>query len=65
MGRNCDWKHLYNRDVISMPDKWEYPWVRTPLLKSVEAWIELYDAFGFVVRFYHSTKDRVIFCYAI
>ena len=25
-GRNADWKHLYNRDVISMPDKWEYPW---------------------------------------
>ena len=25
-GRNCDWTHLFNRDVISMPDKWEYPW---------------------------------------
>jgi hypothetical protein len=25
-GRNCDWKHLDNADVISMPDKWEYPW---------------------------------------
>jgi len=25
-GRNHDWEHLYNRDVISMPDKWEYPW---------------------------------------
>ncbi|MBX7143533.1 MAG: glucosidase [Oligoflexia bacterium] len=24
--RNSDWSHLYNRDVISMPDKWEYPW---------------------------------------
>src|SRR5215510_5414202 len=24
--RNQDWSHLYNRDVISMPDKWEYPW---------------------------------------
>ncbi len=24
--RNADWVHLYNRDVISMPDKWEYPW---------------------------------------
>ena len=24
--RNADWKHLYNRDVLSMPDKWEYPW---------------------------------------
>jgi hypothetical protein len=25
-GRNAEWKQLYNRDVISMPDKWEYPW---------------------------------------
>ena len=25
-GRNADWKHLYNDDIISMPDKWEYPW---------------------------------------
>ena len=26
LGRNRDWPHLFNRDVISMPDKWEYPW---------------------------------------
>jgi hypothetical protein len=25
-GRNNDWTLLHNRDVISMPDKWEYPW---------------------------------------
>jgi hypothetical protein len=25
-GRNHEWSHVYNRDVISMPDKWEYPW---------------------------------------
>ena len=25
-GRNHEWRHLYNDDVISMPDKWEYPW---------------------------------------
>jgi Mannosylglycerate hydrolase MGH1-like glycoside hydrolase domain len=25
-GRNHEWNHLYNADVISMPDKWEYPW---------------------------------------
>ncbi len=24
--RNADWRHLYTRDVLSMPDKWEYPW---------------------------------------
>jgi len=25
-GRNSAWTHLFNADVISMPDKWEYPW---------------------------------------
>lgn len=25
-GRNNQWKHLNNADIISMPDKWEYPW---------------------------------------
>jgi len=25
-GRNCEWQNLNNADVISMPDKWEYPW---------------------------------------
>jgi hypothetical protein len=25
-GRNANWTHLNNADVISMPDKWEYPW---------------------------------------
>jgi hypothetical protein len=25
-GRNSQWLHLYNADIISMPDKWEYPW---------------------------------------
>ncbi|HTC40359.1 MAG TPA: hypothetical protein VK703_02240, partial [Candidatus Acidoferrales bacterium] len=25
-GRNHEWTHLYNSDVISMPDTWEYPW---------------------------------------
>ncbi len=24
--RNGEWEHLFNRDIISMPDKWEYPW---------------------------------------
>ena len=24
--RNDHWNHMYNADVISMPDKWEYPW---------------------------------------
>jgi len=25
-GRNYEWNHLHNADIISMPDKWEYPW---------------------------------------
>ena len=25
-GRNAEWRHLDNRDVLAMPDKWEYPW---------------------------------------
>ncbi len=25
-GRNHQWRHIFNEDVISMPDKWEYPW---------------------------------------
>jgi hypothetical protein len=25
-GRNHDWRHLKNQDIILMPDKWEYPW---------------------------------------
>ena len=25
-GRNHEWTHMHNGDVISMPDKWEYPW---------------------------------------
>jgi hypothetical protein len=26
LGRNHEWTHLYNSSVVSMPDKWEYPW---------------------------------------
>jgi hypothetical protein len=25
-GRNAEWNYLYSRDIISVPDKWEYPW---------------------------------------
>ncbi len=25
-GRNHEWLHVYNDDVLAMPDKWEYPW---------------------------------------
>jgi hypothetical protein len=25
-GKNAEWTHLFNSEVLSMPDKWEYPW---------------------------------------
>ncbi len=25
-GRNAQWRHVFSRDILSMPDKWEYPW---------------------------------------
>jgi hypothetical protein len=28
-GRNIEWRHLNNHDVLSMPDTWEYPWYAT------------------------------------
>ncbi len=28
-GRNTDWYHMNSHDIISMPDKWEYPWFAT------------------------------------
>ena len=27
--RNKEWEHMENKDIISMPDKWEYPWFAT------------------------------------
>jgi hypothetical protein len=38
-GRNRHWFHLYSADVISMPDKWEYPWFA--------AWDLAFHAVGF------------------
>ena len=37
-GRNSDWRHLNNADVISMPDKWEYPWYAAWDLAFHTAW---------------------------
>ncbi|WP_027376576.1 MGH1-like glycoside hydrolase domain-containing protein [Kaistella palustris] len=27
--RNTEWSHMQNKDIVSMPDKWEYPWFAT------------------------------------
>jgi hypothetical protein len=29
--RNAEWFHMLNSDIISMPDKWEYPWFASPM----------------------------------
>jgi hypothetical protein len=50
--RNGDWPHLFNRDIISMPDKWEYPWYA--------AWDSAYHmiAFGNIDQDY--AKDQLL-----
>ena len=49
---NSDWKHLYNRDVISMPDKWEYPWYA--------AWDLAFHMIPFSRIDPHYTKEQLI-----
>jgi hypothetical protein len=39
-GRNERWRHLYARDIVSMPDKWEFPWFA--------AWDLAFHTFPFV-----------------
>jgi Mannosylglycerate hydrolase MGH1-like glycoside hydrolase domain len=51
-GRNSDWRHLYNRDVISMPDKWEYPWYA--------AWDLAFHMIPFATIDPHFAKDQLI-----
>ena len=34
-GRNHDWPHIFNRDILSMPDKWEYPWFAAGIWPSI------------------------------
>jgi len=51
-GRNRDWRHLYNRDVISMPDKWEYPWYA--------AWDSAFHMIPFAHIDPHFVKEQLI-----
>jgi hypothetical protein len=51
-GRNNDWGHLYNRDVISMPDKWEYPWYA--------AWDLAFHMVPFARIDPHFTKEQLV-----
>ncbi len=51
-GRNSDWPHLFNRDIISMPDKWEYPWYA--------AWDSAFHMVPFSHLDIHFAKEQLI-----
>ncbi|MDX2146569.1 MAG: glucosidase [Planctomycetota bacterium] len=51
-GRNIEWDHLFNRDVISMPDKWEYPWYA--------AWDLAFQMIPFADIDPYFTKDQLL-----
>lgn len=50
-GRNRQWRHLSARDVISMPDKWEYPWFA--------AWDLAFHAMSFALIDIDFAKDQI------
>ncbi len=50
--RNFSWQHLNNRDIISMPDKWEYPWYA--------AWDLAFHMVSFVEIDPHFTKEQLL-----
>ena len=52
LGRNRGWSHLFNRDVISMPDKWEYPWYA--------AWDLAFHMIPFAKLDPHFAKDQLV-----
>jgi hypothetical protein len=51
-GRNHEWRHIYNSDVISMPDKWEYPWFA--------AWDLAFHTISLAIVDSHFAKDQLI-----
>ena len=50
--RNTDWAHLHNKDIISMPDKWEYPWYAT--------WDLAFHCVPFALIDPHFAKDQLL-----
>ena len=50
--RNAAWTHLFNRDVISMPDKWEYPWYA--------AWDSAFHMIPFASLDPHFAKEQLL-----
>ena len=51
-GRNAAWRHLYNRDILSMPDAWEYPWYA--------AWDLAFHAVAFAPIDPHFAKEQLL-----
>lgn len=51
-GRNADWKHFFARDILSMPDKWEYPWFA--------AWDTAFHMIPFATIDPDFTKDQLL-----
>src|SRR5205823_8250379 len=51
-GRNHEWLHLNNADIISMPDKWEYPWYA--------AWDTAFHCIPFAMIDPQFAKDQLI-----
>ncbi len=51
-GRNCDWKHINNMDILSMPAKWEYPWFA--------AWDLAFHAVTFAMIDPEFAKDQLV-----
>ncbi len=50
--RNSEWRHLFTRDVLSMPDKWEYPWFA--------AWDTAFHLVGFAALDPRYAKDQLL-----
>ncbi len=50
--RNLDWGHLFNRDLVSMPDKWEYPWYA--------AWDSAFHMLPFARLDPHFSKEQLL-----
>ena len=51
-GRNADWKHLNHSDIVSMPDKWEYPWYAS--------WDLAFHAVTFALVDHDFAKDQLL-----
>ena len=51
-GRNADWTHVYNADVLAMPDTWEYPWYA--------AWDLAFHAVALAVVDADFAKDQLV-----